>query len=70
MIEQHESADGAARVALQTDGSGHYRYVLSTIADDAGWTITETSHLYGWRGPCLHDAKRALQLQGASGVES
>ncbi|WP_323772319.1 hypothetical protein [Antarctobacter sp.] len=57
LIEQHESADGAARVGMQTDGSGHYRYVLSiwiaAAPEDEGalgdglWMDAEVSGLYG-----------------------
>ncbi|SNS30960.1 hypothetical protein SAMN04488078_101093 [Antarctobacter heliothermus] len=80
MIERIESAAGTARVEMQADGSGHYRYVLpvwiAAAPEDEGalgdgvWMIEEVSGLYGWRGPCLNDAKRALRLQDAPGVES
>ncbi|MBY6122703.1 MULTISPECIES: hypothetical protein [Mameliella] len=73
-LEQQESADRRARVEMQTDAAGHYRYVLSGWIDaapedegalgDGVWTVEEISGIYGWKTPCRNDAARALRLRG------
>ncbi|WP_300443587.1 hypothetical protein [uncultured Mameliella sp.] len=73
-LEQQTSSDGRAKVEMQGDPAGHYRYVLSGWIDaapedegalgDGVWSVEEISGLYGWKTPCRNDAARALRLRG------
>lgn len=75
-LERIAGAEDGLHVDIESDGAGQFRYVLCSwmpagpedegALGDGFWMAEEVSGRYGWLATCRTDAKRALQLRGAS----